>query len=139
MPFWKAKNSTIKNTYVDTFGKCEGFFMVKAKKKDAITYMYYQYLKTKFTEINGSGVYIIGNIDKGICKIGYSTNPYKRLKSIQTGCPYEVTVLRFYEGIGKMEEKLLHKKYKKYKMNGEWFRIDGGIKKELLNPKHQPS
>lgn len=75
------------------------------------------------------GLYIIGNNSQKICKIGVSDNPQKRLKSIQTGCPYKVNILSHYPELGYDTEKDLHKRFKKYRMQGEWFRIKGEVEK----------
>jgi len=75
-------------------------------------------------------VYVIGNIEFGFVKIGYSTNPNKRLSGIQTGCPFKLEILKVYNGNLQLE-KALHKKYKEYNTNGEWFRLEGKLKESL--------
>ncbi len=75
-------------------------------------------------------IYVVGNKKNKVCKIGYSTNPPKRIKSIQTGCPFRLCFLLIIKG-NRTTEKLLHKKYKKYKTNGEWFVFDGELKKSI--------
>lgn len=75
-------------------------------------------------------VYIIGNKKEGICKIGYSKNPFKRLKELQTGCPYKLEIFVVVRG-NISTESLLQKKYKKYKSNGEWFFYKEDLKKSI--------
>lgn len=67
-------------------------------------------------------VYFVINDKNKICKIGFSLDPQKRLKQIQTGCPYPLRLYRQIEGTYELE-KQLHKKFQQYKTNGEWFYI----------------
>lgn len=75
------------------------------------------------------GLYIIGNISKEICKIGISDTPEKRLKSIQTGCPYKVNILSYYPDLDYKTEKDLHRRFRESRLRGEWFRINDEIRK----------
>ena len=64
-------------------------------------------------------------------KIGISKNPAKRIKNLQTGCPYELSLLNvFKSNFPHQLEKAIHKKYLSYKKNidqdeisGEWFNL----------------
>lgn len=127
----KMKKVDLCRAYKKYFGECDTFKELTTRKKDALCYLYYESIKQEFMDSEADGVYIIGNVNQGVCKIGYSKKPYKRLKMIQTGCPYPVYVLRYYSGIGRKEEHLLHRKYQRYKIHGEWFEIKGGIRKAL--------
>lgn len=69
------------------------------------------------------GLYIIGNKTQRICKIGVSNIPGKRVSQIQTGCPYKVELLAFFDELGFESEREYHKRYKSAKMYGEWFRM----------------
>lgn len=60
-------------------------------------------------------------------KIGYSNNPHKRLTELQTGNAYFLNILATIEGSIK-DEKLLHNKFNKYKLKGEWFKCNDEIK-----------
>ena len=75
-------------------------------------------------------VYLIGNTEYGFVKIGYSTNPQLRLRSIQTGCPFKVKVLSFFNGTMETESRL-QEKYKQYQSYGEWFFIKGELKEAI--------
>lgn len=75
-------------------------------------------------------IYVIGNLNFGLIKIGFSKNPERRKKGIQTGCPFEVSVLVTFEG-DKKTEKMLHHKYRKYNTSGEWFKYEGELKEHL--------
>jgi len=79
-------------------------------------------------------VYVIGNTHAEVCKIGFSKTPNKRLKGIQTGCPYPIKILYLFVGSINLE-KQLHKKYSKYRLNGEWFSYTGELRAALENSK----
>lgn len=72
-------------------------------------------------------IYVVGNEEQSICKIGYSTNPTNRISGIQTGCPYKLKFLLIIKGNMLMEQEL-HKKYAKQRLNGEWFSYSGPLK-----------
>ena len=72
-------------------------------------------------------VYVIGNLLHKVCKIGFSVNPKKRIKSIQTGCPFILNTLLLFEA-DKYTETKLHHTYARYRKSGEWFSIEGELK-----------
>lgn len=72
-------------------------------------------------------VYFIINEQNSICKIGYSVSPANRLKELQTSCPYTLHIQKTVVGDIKME-RLFHKIYKEYNINGEWFSLKGELK-----------
>ena len=74
------------------------------------------------------GVYIIGNRKYGFCKIGFSRRAEKRLKELQTACPFELSVLAHFVGKERDFESTLHKRAAPYREQGEWFRIEGRLK-----------
>lgn len=51
-------------------------------------------------------------------KIGKSNDPYKRLKTLQTGSPEKLILIAFVSGD---IERKLKEEFKKYKIHGEWF------------------
>lgn len=77
---------------------------------------------------SGGTVYVVGNLEHKVCKIGFSKQPKKRLAQIQTGCPFPVVMLAMFKGTMKTE-KMLHRKYQAYKFrnNGEWFHLDEAL------------
>ena len=83
-----------------------------------------------------SYVYFIGNYHFGFVKIGYSSCPERRLKQIQTGCPFNVSILGKMNGNAK-KEKELHRKFQKNKTKGEWFVISDEIKNLIESCKIQ--
>jgi len=74
-------------------------------------------------------VYIVGNKENRICKIGVSSFASfdGRLSHIQNGCPYklEVFVAVCVSSRDKAFtlEKRLHRIFKESRLNGEWFRV----------------
>lgn len=79
-------------------------------------------------------VYIIQKVDQDIYKIGYSKDPVNRLKTLQTANndKLELLIDFYFEDAHKIE-KLVHHKYKQYKLNGEWF----GFSKKILGDCHR--
>lgn len=67
-------------------------------------------------------IYIIGNREHNICKVGFSDKPYYRLLNIQTSCPYKLEFFKVYKGT-QADESIIHKKLKDNDLhiNGEWF------------------
>jgi len=63
-------------------------------------------------------------------KIGRSNNAEKRLKSLQTGSPLRLSIAYVLPDKGHLE-KLLHEKFKKKRINGEWFTFSQDIVKEF--------
>ena len=67
-------------------------------------------------------VYFIGCNYMGI-KIGYTKNdPSKRLKQLQTGCPYKLELLYVMNGCNRDTEQYYHRFFTEYlNINGEWY------------------
>lgn len=67
------------------------------------------------------GVYFISD-QHGHVKIGKAQDPYKRLKQLQTGNPYELLLIEyfpFYNGL--LLEYALHDLFSKFQIRDEWF------------------
>lgn len=79
-------------------------------------------------------VYLIQNETEGICKIGYSLDPNARLATLQTGCPYPLSLVGTIEG-GREKERETHAMFEQYRMEGEWFVLN----KEILSFFNVPS
>ncbi len=66
-------------------------------------------------------------IDEGkkYMKIGMSNNVKERLKTVQTGCPYPLYILRIYETINDSYiEAKLHRSLYDLHVRGEWFKYN---------------
>lgn len=92
---------------------------------------YQHYLSVKKDKQNAY-VYVVGNKEMNICKIGFSNNVFKRLSAIQTGCPFKLEIFCVVEGSVQTERKL-HKKYDYLRLNGEWFKYEGLLKQSVEN------
>jgi len=65
-------------------------------------------------------VYLIHCLETNYYKIGHSVDPYKRIGTFQTGCPFELRLLACCTGGSNFEDKL-HEKYNEQRVRGEWF------------------
>lgn len=68
-------------------------------------------------------IYIIYNELIKHIKIGYSNNPEKRLKELQTGNSHKLCLIHTQEGT-MQDEQLIHSKLKDYCLIGEWYEYD---------------
>jgi hypothetical protein len=55
-------------------------------------------------------------------KIGFASDVPHRIRTLQIGCPDPITVLLLYPAT-RRDEATLHKRFKKYRQRGEWFRL----------------
>lgn len=66
-------------------------------------------------------IYAIHNTHKNEIKIGYATDPIKRLMCLQTGTTDKLEILFTFKG-GLSLETDLHAKLERYRISGEWFK-----------------
>lgn len=72
-------------------------------------------------------IYLISDSEKQYCKIGYTKkNPLQRLCTLQVGNPMKLSIISLIAGSTSFE-KLIHKKFKKYYIRGEWFKYSKDI------------
>lgn len=78
--------------------------------------------RRKIPETVGLHLYIIQSDVTGAIKVGRSSNPARRLDSLQTGSPHRLRLLAWYEGKGD-EERKIHRLLMRHrlKVDGEWF------------------
>lgn len=62
-----------------------------------------------------------GDSNNSPIKIGRAANIGKRLAEVQTGNPWKQNVLYAFWSDGDVEA-LIHKRFRKHRLNGEWFR-----------------
>jgi hypothetical protein len=75
-------------------------------------------------------IYVMQSGD-GYCKIGRSSNLEARRAAIQNGNPHKVTILDYIEtNAPSHDEGFLLKKFKKYRMQGEWFDLPQEYQKD---------
>lgn len=68
--------------------------------------------------------YIVKNPSSGLLKIGRSSSPYQRIKSLETGSGRELTICALIKGD---IEQCLHRRFASLRVFGEWFMDDGSI------------
>lgn len=106
------------------------FYLNQYGRSHELDYHNASFLTKQRNTLEGQFVYVFVNYFSNVCKIGYSTNPVKRLNAIQTGCPFKLKMVVVVKG-NRSVEKALHKKYKKYKTNGEWFSYKEELKEAV--------
>lgn len=75
-------------------------------------------------------IYLIADIDKIYCKIGFSKTPLNRLLELQTSSPLTLEILYVVDGT-MSSEKQIHAKFIKNHIRGEWFHFDAEIIKYI--------
>lgn len=70
-------------------------------------------------------VYLIGDIDEGRYKIGYTIrNVNQRIDEIQTGNPKKLELIKVFETIHYIKvEAWMHRIHGSKRMEGEWFEL----------------
>jgi hypothetical protein len=68
-----------------------------------------------------SVVYFIQAVQSKLVKIGVSVNVEQRLKTLQSGSPEKLEVVRILKNSGRLRESELHRQCAKYRKHGEWF------------------
>ena len=67
-------------------------------------------------------IYVIEESGNGYVKIGISNEPSRRLADMQTGSPYDLTLLLVLEvEDAAVTESFLHEVLEKFRIRGEWF------------------
>lgn len=69
-------------------------------------------------------------------KVGISSNPEKRLKAVQTGCPHKVSLLGEWEfssrQLAEGLERQFHREAAAFRSSGEWFLLSFVDANEIL-------
>lgn len=80
------------------------------------------------TPIRTCYVYLIEVVGAKAIKIGYATDPVKRLQSLQTGNHQELSLKHVIAcddaGIAARLETMLHRRYESNRLRAEWFAVD---------------
>jgi len=95
------------------------FLLIKKKSKS-------EQSKSKRKKNENGYIYLIKDEGSGLVKVGYSKNPSKRLKALQTSSPSTLKLLATKEGNYTTESKF-HKAYQKDHIRGEWYRLSPQI------------
>jgi len=75
-------------------------------------------------------VYFIKDLTTGKVKIGKSSNPTSRLKTLQIGSSSELQIKKTIPG-GIYLEQIIHKYFRHLRVKGEWFKPDYEMKSFL--------
>ena len=63
--------------------------------------------------------------DGSLCKFGYSVDPQRRLRSLQTGSSSRLSLVHCIvveQDQGRVLEREFHREYARRRVRGEWFR-----------------
>lgn len=71
-------------------------------------------------------IYFALALDGPFVKIGYSCNPTKRVKDLQTACPHKLKLAGVKPGT-QADEKIIHDMFSKDRLHGEWFKASGDV------------
>jgi hypothetical protein len=77
-------------------------------------------IKEKPKKNVGKDLYLMINTTNNTLKIGRSNNPITRLKQLNTASSDRIELICIHEDFGDAEIRI-HKKFEKFKLNGEWF------------------
>lgn len=77
-------------------------------------------------------IYLIADKTNNLCKMGFSNDPKKRLAALQTSNPFDLS-LEVVLDIPNPAEKIIHKKFNRYRVRGEWFTYCKKIKNFFFN------
>ena len=82
-------------------------------------------------------VYFITNQRKTVVKIGIAKKPQERLKTFQTANYEKLIILKTIKLKSRDEafqlETALHRKFKKFHIRGEWFKLTGTVQSFIEN------
>ncbi len=62
-----------------------------------------------------------------LIKIGFAKDPFKRLRTLQTGSPLDLELFGYVAGTEVLERRL-HRIFERDRMHGEWFVADGYLR-----------
>lgn len=122
---YKVKSHFRDNRIVNMFNR-RVKARIKADKKREREAAKKAKLEAETTKPKQGQVYFIQQGDAGPIKIGYSTNPEKRLKTLSTASPYPLHLRLVIEG-GKKLEKDLHDQFAEHQLDGEWFEANASL------------
>ena len=100
--------------WVKRGGRQQGSIVHECLKDEIITW---------FNRVNtqvGNNLYVITDAYRVVCKIGITSNLVRRINSLQTGYPYELECIHYFNGAAKLESQI-HKELKDHHIRGEWF------------------
>jgi hypothetical protein len=80
-------------------------------------------------------VYLVGiSAQRGLIKIGIATDVRRRVKSLQTSCPFSVKLVKHWTSSDPLaSERKLHSKYARHRQTGEWFCLPDHLLEALVS------
>lgn len=82
-------------------------------------------------------VYVMQAGESGPVKIGVARNPLSRLRELQTGCFARLRLIAMEDLSDRSDalalESALHKRFRPYRLHGEWFRCEGDVLESLTH------
>lgn len=67
-------------------------------------------------------IYFIGNKEMNICKIGYSSRPYRRIETLIKQSGFDLDIYGIYDGDISLE-RIVHDLHDKARLKGEWYKL----------------
>ena len=92
---------------------------------------FYQIFNQYQVFFNNNATYILKTKGHNYYKIGRSCNVEKRIKSLQTNCPFKLEILIKVADCS-LNEKYWNKHFEKYKTCGEWYKFQDKQVRELI-------
>ena len=89
-------------------------------------------IKRKKQELKRGAVYFLRADGKGNVKIGFTTDIDNRIKTLSTGHFSNLILVAIVPGVP-ADERELHKRFAKYRVRGEWFKVIGELKTYLAS------
>jgi DNA-binding CsgD family transcriptional regulator len=77
-------------------------------------------------------IYFVENLTSGVIKIGFTTNPGKRLATLQNASADPLGLMGVLPG-GPAEEKRIHRLFAQHRLRGEWFRGGDAMRAEIVS------
>lgn len=100
----------------------EAYYYEKARQEKGITG------KRNNKRHSGPWVYFCAWSDRpNAIKIGYTVNVLERMKAFLTGSPSDLWLIAIQPVKNAKQERLLHARFDKHKIRGEWFHVKGDL------------
>lgn len=96
--------------------------------KGLFTFAQYRFTRRESSYGKIETIYFILSEETGLVKIGKAKNPEERLKTLVVGCPGSMKLIAVFDSVFGIE-RALHRKFAKYRRNGEWFEFSLEVKK----------
>lgn len=81
----------------------------------------------EMTLIHNTYIYMAAQEGSGCVKIGFASDPNKRMRALQTGSSTKIELIFSMKCLAEACEKFLHKEFSELRQHGEWFKVDGGL------------